>query len=41
MPRNRFQIILKFLYVFDHSRNVSRQECFLAVAALALIILLA
>jgi hypothetical protein len=25
MPRNRFQIILKFLYVFDHSRIVSRQ----------------
>jgi predicted nucleic-acid-binding protein len=25
MPRNRFQMILKFLYVFDHSRNVSRQ----------------
>lgn len=28
MSRNRFQLILRFLYVSDHSRNVSRQVIF-------------
>ena len=28
VSRNRFQLILRFLYVSDHSRNVSRQVIF-------------